>query len=92
MRTLVFLRVKSAYIDHVPPALRLATEQGLVVGQPGVVDAHVHALVQRLDGREHGQNLLLVAQVTLVRDERADVAGALTFRCQLLENRESDPV
>lgn len=62
------------------------------MGQPGIVDAHVNALVQSLDGREHRQNLLLIAQVTLVRDERAGIASTLTFCCQLLENRESDLV
>lgn len=76
----------STHIDHVPPALCLSTEQGLVVGQPRVVNAHVHALVQRLDGWEHGQDFLLVGQVTLVRDKCAAVAGALTLCCQLLKN------
>lgn len=62
------------------------------MGQPGIVDAHVHTLVQRLDGREHGQDLLLVGQVALVRNQCAAVACALTFCCQLLKNTMSDPV
>lgn len=78
--------MRSTHVDHVPPALRLPAEQRLAVGQAGVVDAHVHALVQRLDGRKHGQDLLLVGQVTLVGDESAAVARALAFCRQLLEN------
>lgn len=82
VRVCVCVRVTD--IDHVLPALGLPAQQGLVVGQPSVVDAHVHALLHGLDGGEHGQDLLLVGQITLVRDQRAAVPGALTFRRQFL--------
>ena len=72
-------------INHVLPAFGLSTEQGLVVGQSGVVDADVHALVHGLYGREHGQDLLLVGQIALVGNECAAVTGALAFCSQLLQ-------
>lgn len=72
------------YIDHVPPALCPSAQQRFVVSQASVVDAHVHSLMQRLNGRKHGQNLFLVAQITLIRDQSAAVSRALTLGCQLL--------
>lgn len=76
--------VISFYIKHVPPSIGMAIEQRLVVRQSGIVNAHVHPLIKGLDSREHGQDLLLVAQVTLIRDQTATVTGTLAFRRQLL--------
>lgn len=73
------LHVWSTHINHVPPALCLPAEQGFIVRQPSIVYAHVHALVQRLDRREHGQDLLLVGKVALVGDQCAAVACTLTL-------------
>lgn len=49
------------------------------MSQAGVVDAHVHAFVLLFDGGEHGQDLLLVGQVTLVGHQHPTVASALTL-------------
>lgn len=56
------------------------------MSQAGIVDAHIHPFVKRFDGREHGQDLLFVGQVTFVRDECAAEARALTFGCQFLKH------
>lgn len=77
--------VLSTHVDHVPPAVCLATEQGFIVGQACIVDTHIHPLVQCLDGREHGQDILLTGQVTLIGDQRAAVARTLALSCQLLQ-------
>lgn len=55
------------------------------MSQAGIVDAYVHAFVLCFDGCEHGQNLILVGQVTLVRHQNATVACALTLCCQFLK-------
>lgn len=78
-----------SYIEHVLPALSAATQQRLVVSQAGVVDAHVHPLKQGLNGGEHGEDLLLVAQVTFIGDQGTTVARTLTFSRQLLQ-RETE--
>lgn len=77
---------RGAHFNHVPPAFCPAGQQGLSVGQASVVDAHVYTLVQGLDGREHGEDLLLIGQVALVRDQGARVSGALALGCKLLEH------
>lgn len=82
----------STHINHVPPALGPSTEQGLIVGQSSAVDAHIHALVQCLDCWKHGQDLLLIGQVTLVRDQCAAVACTLTFCCQFLKHTDTHPI
>lgn len=74
-----------SYIEHVLPPLSAATKQRLIVSQAGVVDTHVHPLKQGLYGREHGEDLLLVAQVTFIRDQGPAVARTLTLSCQLLQ-------
>lgn len=58
------------------------------MSQAGVVDAHVHAAVLRLDGREHGLDLVHVGQVALERDQDAAVAGTLTLRSKALKVKE----
>lgn len=78
-----------SYIEHVLPPLSAATQQRLVVSQASVVDAHIHPLKQGLNGGEHGEDLLLVAEVTFVRDQGATVARTLTLSCQLLQ-RETE--
>lgn len=72
------------HIDHVSPAFCVSAKQRFIVGQTSVVDAHVHSLMKCLNGREHGQDLVLITQVTLIRDQRAAVSCTLTFSCQLL--------
>lgn len=41
-----------------------------------------------LDGGEHGQDLLFVGEIALVRDEGPRVAGTLAFSCQFLGKRK----
>lgn len=78
---------KRSYIHHVLPAAGVAIQQRLWMSQASVVDAHVHTFVLRFDGREHGQNLLLVVQVTLERHQDAAVACALTVGRQFLKSK-----
>lgn len=54
------------------------------MSQTGVVDAHVYATVFGFDGSEHGQNLLLVAQVTFEWDQNTTVALVLALSGQFL--------
>lgn len=54
------------------------------MSQTGVVDAHVYATVLGFDGSKHGQNLVLVAQVTFERDQNTTVALVLALSGQFL--------
>lgn len=54
------------------------------MSQSGVVDAHVYTTVLGFDGSEHGQNLLLVAQVTFEWDQNTAVAQVLALSGQFL--------
>ncbi len=56
--------------------------------QAGVVDADIHAFVLRFDGCKHGQNLLLVAQITLERHQNTTEAFTLTLSCQFLKLKQ----
>lgn len=58
------------------------------MSQASVVDAHIHTSVLRFDGREHGQNLLLVTQVTLERHQNTTVTCTLTLSCQFLKSKQ----
>ena len=55
------------------------------MGQSGIVDTHIHAVMQDPDGGEHREDLLLVGQVTLVREEGASVARTLALGRQPLK-------
>ena len=78
------LRAPHPYVEHLLPAAGAARKQGVGPGQAGVVDADVHAAVLRADRREHGEDVLLVRQVTSVGDQSPGVACTLTFGSQLL--------
>ena len=69
----------SSYIQHVLPAAGFAIQQRLWMSEASVIDAHIHAFVLLFDGGEHGQDLLLVGQVTLVGHQHPSVARALTL-------------
>ncbi|CAG6000892.1 unnamed protein product, partial [Menidia menidia] len=55
---------------HCSKSAGLAGQQVVRVSQAGVVDAHVHAFVLRLNGGEHGQNILLLGQPTTFMPSR----------------------
>lgn len=79
------VHIHITHIYHILPGVCLPTEQRLAVGQPGVVDAHIHTGMQDPDGREHGEDLLLVGQVALIGEESSAVAGALALGRQPLK-------
>lgn len=55
------------------------------MSQASVVDANVHAGVLLFDGSKHGQNLVLVRQITLDGHQDATEAFSLTLRRQFLK-------
>lgn len=84
----IHVPVWSSYIQHVLPATGFATQQWLWMTQASIIDANIHAFVLCPDGSEHGQNLLLAAQVTFEGDQNATVAFTLTLSSQFLKWKE----
>lgn len=58
------------------------------MSQASVVDANIHARVLLFDSSKHGQNLLLVPQVTFERNQNAAVALNLALGCQFLKGKQ----
>lgn len=76
------------HIYHGSPALGLARQQRFWPRQASVVDADINALMESLDGGEHGQNLFFHREVTLIWDEDARIPCTLTLGCQLLKGEQ----
>lgn len=84
----VRLSVSSSYVQHVFPAAGFAAQQRIRVSQAGVVDADVNSAVLLFDGGEHGQNLFLVGQVALERQQDSAEALAKALGGQFLEQNQ----
>lgn len=56
------------------------------MSQASIVDAHIQTLVLGFNGREHGQDLLFIGEVTFEGNQGTTIPCTLTLCCQFLKS------